>query len=436
MDINLLSQNFLLIQTMALTAATTFIVLRLPRRRKERLRQKKAALASLLAAIILAVLIQLAFSSDKLPFFLWLMVLPATIGPSLVWLAWNNKLIWLKWLAIASTAVGVIFSLLLINNFYRFYPTLGSVINSEKQQQEIETTIRYANAESGHRSKTLEASLYSEDIDTKGQVLPVSIPGKVSGFPARKAWVYIPAIAAADTKINLPVLVLTPGFPGLTENWLGTGLEDVTNNFARSHHGITPMIFMVDNTGSLTNDTECVNSPRGNVETYLAVDVPNYIKSHYEVNKRPSSWAIGGLSLGGLCATMITLRHPNVYHYFLDFGGEVAPEIGPPQTTIDTLFHGSVHDWQAHQPLKLLHNKQFPGLGGFFVVGKSDRRELIAGLRSQYEAAKNAGMDTVYEEIGGEHTFDVWKQAYKDALPWLSNRLGATECQSGCSSNN
>ena len=169
----------------------------------------------------------------------------------------------------------------------------------------------------------------------------MNIPGTVSKFNARGAYVYVPAVYSAVSDISLPLIVLSTGYPGLPENWLGSGLEATMDQFAHLHDGITPLVFMVDDTGGLTNDTECVNSPRGNVETYLTTDVPNYIKSHFRVINNPDNWAIGGLSMGGMCSVMLTLLHPNVFHYFMDYSGEIGPEIGSKQKTVDVLFGGS-----------------------------------------------------------------------------------------------
>ena len=206
------------------------------------------------------------------------------------------------------------------------------------------------------------------------------------------------------------------------------------DEFAHMHEGITPLVFMVDNTGSVTNDTECVNSPRGNAETYLSVDVPNYIKAHFRVLDSPANWAIGGLSLGGMCGVMLTLRHPDVFHYFLDYGGEIGPVIGSKQQTIDTLFGGSESAWAAHQPNLILTSQNFKklGLGGFFGDGNEDALDVTQAQRQLVTDSQNAGIETVSETINGPHTFNVWQQLFKDSLPWVSNRIGATQCTSVC----
>jgi S-formylglutathione hydrolase FrmB len=230
------------------------------------------------------------------------------------------------------------------------------------------------------------------------------------------------------------VVVLMAGMPGGPADWLnGGGLQNTLDTFAKTHHGITPYVFVVDENSTAFNDTECVDSPRGNAETYLTVDVPNYITSHFNVAATPNHWAIGGLSLGGTCGIMLALRHPDLYSYFLDFGGESAPEIGSVDATTKGLFAGSAQLYAAHTPSHLLQTQHYKNVGGYFAVGKGDDQNLINNMEALYKQTQSAGLNTAMEQVGGEHTFGVWQQAFHDALPWISNQLGATVCGASCS---
>jgi len=56
--------------------------------------------------------------------------------------------------------------------------------------------------------------LDSGDLAAAGVVSTVVIPGSVSGFAARPAWVYLPPAALVRNPPALPVLVLLHGQPG------------------------------------------------------------------------------------------------------------------------------------------------------------------------------------------------------------------------------
>jgi len=440
MNLNLLNTNFGLILCALATITTTYILTRLQRSwyKKNLLRLIVVSLSVL--AVVLFV-INISFSSEIVPiFYLAIMLLPLSFGGCLlIALVLTKRKKKLIIIGCFSLLFSVLLSLTLVNNYFRFYPRVYDVFAIKYNAASIATnqtiTLQFSSSSQPQNElNSVEGSIDAiNNQSTKGTVYSIDIPGTMSKFNPRKAWVYAPAIASNPEKITLPVLVLTAGYPGVPENWLGSGLEATVNEFAKSHKGITPLIFMVDNAGSLTNDTECVNSPRGNVETYLSQDVPNFIKSHYDVKTDPNNWGIGGLSMGGMCAALIALKHPDIYRTFLDYGGEIGPEVGSKQQTVQQLFNNSVSSWEANQPQYLLA-KTYKGknMSAFYGVGKEDSRKVEEGIKTLYQLSKAAGIDSIYESISGQHTFTVWQQTFKDSFPWLSNRLGATECAVSC----
>lgn len=395
---------------------------------------------SLIVSLGITLVIRLLFSPDALVPLLWLKVIPVpfAVGSGILVLRSHAKRRrWWLHVSIASATIvmGICFSLAMINVSYHYYPTLYSLLGLQSvgaAPANQATTISFNPHQV--RTGTIEGSLYAaEGTLYKGRIESLTIPGAVSGFKPRPGWVYIPAIADSPAKVNLPVLILTAGVPGNPNDWLnGGGIVATLDGFAKIHHGITPYVFVVDNLGSTFNDTECVDSPRGHVETYLTQDIPTYIKTHYEVTLDPSGWGLGGLSMGGMCAVMLTLRHPDVYHVFLDFGGEQAPEVGSPAKTIASLFYGSNEAWQEHQPHTLLAQHEYPGIMGYFAAGKGDDPVVLNETHGLYLAAQQDQLEVVYEALGGEHTFSVWSHAFKDSLPWVSNKLNATDCSGRC----
>lgn len=394
--------------------------------------------ASFLLAILAEILAEHFVPSSELPNRLWLMALPLTTSLMLAILLWLKTKFWLKAASSALVILGAIFTLALANSYYNFFPTLYSVFSPDtrailaRQSNDL-TTIQYSGSSlrAHHlRVKTVESSLFGLNASDDGKVFSFIAPGTVSHFTPRVEWGYVPAIAASSkARIRLPVIVLLTGDPGLVYGWLDHGLKHTLDRFSAEHHGITPYVFLADDTGMLNNDTECVNSPRGNIETYLTTDLPNYIKSHYSVETSASNWGIGGLSMGGTCAVMLALRHPDVYSLFMDFSGEIAPEIGSKKATIDQLFGGSASAYQHHQPLYLLaHTSKstLGGMSGFFGVGSGDSPEFLMGTKTLYQAARRVGLNSRFESVGGAHNWSAWEQLLRGALPWASNRLGAT----------
>lgn len=453
MNLSIVDTNFLVYVCMIFSALSFYVISTLYKSGPlNKLKGKKARLAytklnrlvfsgAALLSLVLAVIIYSLASkvtNSSIPSSIALMFLPFTAIASVLLVALFFKK-QRRVLAVGALVVALLFSLVLINDYYHYYLTVGQVLgenNAQQYRNDLNSvTINYdvSNNQSTYNNHSIQNSLVNlTHSPTSGTVYKIDIPGTLSHFNARSGYVYVPAIYSSPAQINLPVIVLTAGIPGMPENWLGLGLQNIMNDFAKSHDGIAPLVFVADNTGSIANDTECVDSPRGNVETYLSKDVPNYIKHNFHVIDSPDHWALGGLSLGGMCSIMLTLRHTDVYHYFIDLGGEIGPEVGSKQQTIDTLFGGSEQKWAAHQPSVLLNSKQYRGIGGFFGDGNQDNVQVTQALTQLYSESKKAGIDTVSEIINGAHTFNVWTETYKDALPWISNRIGATQCSPSC----
>src|SRR5206468_4097540 len=171
---------------------------------------------------------------------------------------------------------------------------------------------------------------------------------------------------------QLPVIMLMSGSPGTPADWTRSAGADVMfDEFAKSHNGIAPVLVMPDANGGPFDDTECVDGPRGKAETYLVEDVRAFVIDKYGTATDPRSWAVGGLSEGGTCGVTLTLRHPDLFASFVDFGGQIAPQVEGDE--LHKLYGGNQQALTDHLPTHLLDHAHFPGVAGWFEAGMSDR---------------------------------------------------------------
>jgi S-formylglutathione hydrolase FrmB len=299
-----------------------------------------------------------------------------------------------------------------VNAHYAYVPTLGEALGDAS-------------------SLSSPAGVDGGRIPATGQVVPLTVPPTASNFSARQAQVYLPPAWFATQRPALPVVMLLHGEPGDPSDWTDGGEAAATANaWAAQHHGVAPVLVMPDINGSLTADTECVDSPVGNAETYLTVDVPAAVQQRFGTPPPGRSWALAGLSEGGTCAIMLALRHPDLFSTFGDFGGLSGPRVGESDTdtdpTVAELFGGSREEFAAHEPADLLATGKpaFRALGGWFEVGGDDGDPLAAAQKLAPLAAA-AGISTCLVIVpDGGHTFDVWSAAFRRSLPWMAARLG------------
>jgi len=298
------------------------------------------------------------------------------------------------------------------------FPTVGRLVDDQPENIVDRPEIR-AIQQAVDRTGRLPA---------QGAVFTTQIPATASGFDTRPATIYLPPAWFAKKTPHLPTLVLLPGEPGSASDWSQQGDADGTADaFAAEHDGVAPIIVMPDPNGLRTVDSECVNSPFGNAQTYLTVDVPAFARQHLDASAGPGSLAVGGLSAGGTCSVMLALDAPDVYPTFASFSGFASPQYEETshQTTLDTLFGGSQERFDEHDPAYLLAHGRFEGLAGWFEVGSDDAEPLAAAHQLQPLAA-SAGIATCIAVRPGGHDFDLWTQALQDAFPWIAWHLGLT----------
>jgi S-formylglutathione hydrolase FrmB len=271
------------------------------------------------------------------------------------------------------------------------------------------------------------APLQDTGITAVGESVQVTIPATRSHFAARPAWVWVPPAYVSGRVTSLPVVMLLGGTPGRTNDWLRSAYADRTAEaFAEHHDGLAPMLVMPDENGSLTGDTECVDGPPGNAETYLTEDVPAFM--HSQFGAAVDDWAVAGFSEGGTCAAMLQLRHPGLFAAFGDFSGLTSPTLGESvdaRATARSLFRGSMSAYLAHDPLTLLRQQHLHG-AAYFEVGSDDSPALRA-QRALVALARKSGLAVCSREIGGGgHTYALWQQAFADSLPVLSAEVALT----------
>ncbi len=321
-----------------------------------------------------------------------------------------------------------------VNASFGAYPTIGAVFG-----QRLPNQVDIAQALGGTGTSapvtapnTAEQPLLDSwqpavPVTAAGEVTTAPIPGTMSGFSARDAWIYLPPAYQSVPRAVLPVLVLLAGQPGEPRNWFdASGAAQTMDAYAAAHHGLAPVVVVPDWLGGGTANPLCVDSAAaGNDFTYLAVDVPNWIRTNLRIDTRPSRWAVGGLSSGATCAMQLAVNAPKVFPTFLCFSAQQEPTLSTRADTVAALFGGNEAAFIKVNPLDILRNTKFPDTAGVFVVGQQDPN-FLPQVQTLYNAAKAAGIDAHYQELPGGHDFPFFGRALNASVAWLGTRLKIT----------
>lgn len=317
-----------------------------------------------------------------------------------------------------------------INVAYAQYPTLGDVLGvTDAAQIDGPPNIAgstYAPLPGGPLATVWQPT--GPDIPAAGVVSDITLPGTTSGFPARPGKVYYPPAYFASDPQPLPVLVLMSGQPGGPDDWLlGNRLQQVMDPWAAGNRGIAPVVVVVDQLGTAAPNPACVDSPLGQADTYLAVDVPAGITQQLRVQTDHAHWAVGGFSNGGTCAVQMAFNHPDVYPSFISLGGEEGPTVGANEAeSIQNLFGGDAAKYRAINPLDLMQTGKFPTVSGWLVYGAGDV-VIGPGQDKLYAAARAAGLDVQkYVVPDTSHDWNMVTGGLTHVLPWLGRRMGIT----------
>jgi enterochelin esterase-like enzyme len=307
----------------------------------------------------------------------------------------------------------------LVNGYYAYFPTVQSLVGSPTAHQVSAEQV----AAVGMRGN-VAVGYPAQALPSHGVTFQVTIPGVVSHFRARSAWVYLPPAWFVTPRPRLPVVMLLEGTPSHPVDWFRAGLADRTaDRFAARHGGLAPVLVLPDENGSVFGDTECLNQVHARAEDYLVHDVRQFMIAKYGTASNPSAWAVAGLSEGGTCAMDLALRHSNLFRQFGDFAGDPAPQLLTPGQTLRVLFHGSRAAQAKFDPVNLLAQRpRTRSMSAFFEAGRGDHARARLGHVLARLAARS-GIRTRWRTVPGPHNFVVWGESFHSALDFFWPRF-------------
>jgi S-formylglutathione hydrolase FrmB len=358
-------------------------------------------------------------------------------------LGWPGARWWLRAISVSAAVLCLLSAGLALNTATGYFPTVSSLWSQATGSHPDEWIERPA----------LAQMVRDRERPTQGMVMWIDTPSDGSGFDHRRELVYLPpAWFNSDPPPRLPAVMMLGGEFSQPADWpVAADVVTTLDRFAAAHHGNAPVVVFPDTTGSLSNDTECVNGPRGNAADHLVKDVVPFIISTFGVSPDPAQWGLVGWSTGGTCAVMTAVRHPEVFNAFVALDGQLGPNTGTKRQTIARLFGGDEQAWSAFDPRTVIEKHgPYEGLAGWLGVsakmpvehraaGNQPPSPAELGEWDNYsdEHAANArkmclmlsGHNVECSVVGysGAHDFVSAGAAFRTALPWLAGRLGTPD---------
>ncbi|MGZ4436414.1 MAG: alpha/beta hydrolase [Nocardioides sp.] len=247
-------------------------------------------------------------------------------------------------------------------------------------------------------------------------VITFTIKGQASGLTGSVTVQLPPGYTSAGNSTRYPVMEAFQGYPGTTYQWISTMDLGGAMASAVASHQMRPALIVEPQTEfPRGTDTECVNGRPGlpQVETFVTVDVPNWVTHHFRVRTDRASWATIGLSAGGWCAAMSAMLHPAQYSAAIVMGGYFRPEFGPfyvPFVSTGPLDHryDLIH-LARHHP---------PSLAMWLETSHVDKVSYGSSAPFLKAARPPLALHAVVLQHAG-HRISLWQQLLPSSLQWL-----------------
>ncbi|MFC5719648.1 alpha/beta hydrolase [Streptomyces gamaensis] len=212
-----------------------------------------------------------------------------------------------------------------------------------------------------------------------------------------------------------PVVVLLHGVPGSPQSWMEQGhMPGDFERLVRTGQS-RPFILAVPiiNPGGV--DTDCSDTPRHKVATWLAEDVPELVHHHFRTGSGPRWWGLLGISTGGYCAAKLPLQYPKV------FGAGAA--LDPDPLTGDKGVLTDPQERERNSPMWLVRHTG-ADVALFLATSRQDRASPPSYIEEfQREAAgSKVRLRTMLAPAGG-HNYNTWISMYPAAFGWLGEEL-------------
>jgi S-formylglutathione hydrolase FrmB len=370
-------------------------------------------------------------ADEPAPLALWAWVTVSGLAAAAVVLGWRGAAWWRRAVSVLAVPLCVLGAALTLNTWVGYAPTVS---------------VAWARVTG---SPLPGQSDHPASGPNWATIVKVTIPDDASGFAHRDELVYLPPAWYASTPPpRLPVVMMIGGEFSQPADWLYAGnAQQTIDAFAATHGGNAPVLVFPDYDGAFSNDTECVNGPRGNAADHLTKEVVLYMISHFGVSADPINWGVVGWSSGGTCALTLSVMHPDLFSAFVDIDGELGPNAGTKRQTIERLFGGDTDAWAAFDPRTVMaEHGHYENMSGWFSSSADTptvyRTPTAGPLPSEdpgwganfddhaaianemCRMASGHGIECAVVPNPGKHDFSSAASAFAASLPWLAGRLG------------
>jgi S-formylglutathione hydrolase FrmB len=233
-----------------------------------------------------------------------------------------------------------------------------------------------------------------------GRVVEIDLPAPWTGGTKSTSEIDVYTPPGYDTSGDRRYPVLYEAPTGLPLWGKGTSVVSTLDTMIDSGEMPATIVVFIDSLGSPYGDTQCADMYDGSqwFETYISHTVVEFVDDGWRTIADSRARGIMGMSAGGFCAPMLTLRHPDVFSISISFSGYFTAGASGP--TAEKPF-GDVAGIQSHSPVVLAN--QTPDVYRatlYFVVIACQSQVLGACPKQEFYAAHAYNFEKVLKANG------------------------------------
>ena len=293
-----------------------------------------------------------------------------------------------------------------------------------------ETYFGYGKETSGIEVPEAGADFYAIRDVPHGEVREKRYWSKTTG-KWRRALVYTPAEYDQRPKTRYPVLILQHGSGEDETGWTRQGKAQFILDNLIATGKARPLIVVMDRgyavragaaAGQLGPDTSLqdIQNAFGAFEDVVIHDLIPAIDGAYRTIPDREHRAMAGLSMGGMQALFVTLRHLDKFAYIGSLSGPILRPVNA-DSALATAMQGSFDTRTAFagvfaDPHSFNKRVKLLWLG----VGSAEPEQFQTSIRGPVAALQAAGVRVRYFESGGTaHEWQTWRRDLNDLAPLL-----------------
>ncbi|WP_438948748.1 alpha/beta hydrolase [Streptomyces virginiae] len=260
-------------------------------------------------------------------------------------------------------------------------------------------------------------------LDDGTIIAKTRLAGAKSGFEG-DVWVWAPKEYDDPkyAKSGFPVLIALPGGNGFPDNYWADrslGLQKAVSDGVKAGTSLPFVVIMPVLNPDAKYYYDGSDIPgQAKMGTWIAEDVPDFVKANFRTYKSRDGWAFMGSSSGAFVGMKTVLQHPDRFKAVIASGGEIVPD--------SPLWKGHQAEMDANNPEKLaqkLIDTKGPEVYINFQIGtKESGKERMTKFQQQF--GKGPVKTTIRDIQNGEHNGWHYVRGMKEgSLEWVSKVL-------------